>query len=68
MRNALAVLANLMSIGTDATLSGAQPAAPLPHFGAAREAREAKLKPFAKTHRSVMTPLRDGVRLPIDIY
>ncbi|HEY0931610.1 MAG TPA: CocE/NonD family hydrolase [Gemmatimonas sp.] len=46
----------------------AQAPAPNAELIAARHAQEAELQKIADVHRSVMMPMRDGVRLMTDIY
>jgi putative CocE/NonD family hydrolase len=65
LRTASTVLVALL---VHATISAAQPAPPNPELVAARNAQEQELRQLAEIHRSIMLPMRDGVRLMTDVY
>ena len=62
------LMAMALATGLLSTAATAQPAPPNAQLIAAREAQEAELQRLADVHRSVLMPMRDGVRLMTDIY
>ncbi len=58
----------LFTVLASAQLLVAQPASPDADIVAQRHALEAELHEIAEVHRSIMMPMRDGVRLMTDLY